>query len=295
MRSPSCAPAGATGRSSTRRRACGRFSRSRAGGRPSSTTGYCFERGIRVLSAAPAFAGAVAEMALGLALSSSRDIVVGDRAMRSRDERWLSAAGDLDTFLLSGKRVGIRRLRQHRQAPESAPRAVRLSDVRLRPLAHRRLPPGRAGRAGRARAAPRDVAGDLRARDTHHGEPGDALARPARADPSRVAARAGEPGARRRLRGSDRARACRSVPRSDRRLPARAVGAGSPDPGRTWRGALAAPGRARRGSAPRDRPARRRRSRGARPWCCRRGASRRRSRSSRSVTFGRRRSSRGRP
>ena len=68
---------------------------------------YRFERGIRVLSAAPAFAGAVAEMALGLALSSSRDIVVGDRAMRSRDERWLSAAGDLDTFLLSGKRVGF--------------------------------------------------------------------------------------------------------------------------------------------------------------------------------------------
>ncbi len=67
----------------------------------------CFERGIRVLSAAPAFAGAVAEMALGLALSSSRDIVVGDRVMRARDERWLSAAGDIDTFLLSGKRVGF--------------------------------------------------------------------------------------------------------------------------------------------------------------------------------------------
>ena len=30
----------------------------------------CFERGIRVLSAAPGFAGAVAEMALGLALAS---------------------------------------------------------------------------------------------------------------------------------------------------------------------------------------------------------------------------------
>ena len=46
-------------------------------------------------------------MALGLALASSRDIVVGDRAMRSRDERWLSSAGDLETFLLSGKRVGF--------------------------------------------------------------------------------------------------------------------------------------------------------------------------------------------
>ena len=74
---------------------------------PELDYGHCFARGIRVLSAAPAFAGAVAEMALGLALASSRDIVTGDRAMRSRDERWLSAAGDLETFLLAGKRVGF--------------------------------------------------------------------------------------------------------------------------------------------------------------------------------------------
>ncbi len=74
---------------------------------PELDYGHCFARGIRVLSAAPAFAGAVAEMALGLALASSRDIVTGDRAMRSRDERWLSSAGDLETFLLAGKRVGF--------------------------------------------------------------------------------------------------------------------------------------------------------------------------------------------
>jgi phosphoglycerate dehydrogenase-like enzyme len=74
---------------------------------PELDYGLCFERGIRVLSAAPAFAGAVAEMALGLALASSRDIVGGDHVMRSGDERWLSAADDLDTFLLSGKRVGF--------------------------------------------------------------------------------------------------------------------------------------------------------------------------------------------
>jgi phosphoglycerate dehydrogenase-like enzyme len=67
----------------------------------------CFARGIRVLSAAPGFAGAVAEMALGLALACSRDIVGGDRAMRSGEERWLSAADGLDTFLLSGTRVGL--------------------------------------------------------------------------------------------------------------------------------------------------------------------------------------------
>lgn len=74
---------------------------------PELDYGQCFARGIRVLSAAPGFAGGVAEMALGLALACSRDIAGGDRAMRSSEERWLSAAEGLDTFLLSGKRVGL--------------------------------------------------------------------------------------------------------------------------------------------------------------------------------------------
>ena len=67
----------------------------------------CFERGIRVLSAAPAFAEAVAEMALALALASSRDVASEDRTVRAGDERWLSGAGGLGTFLLSGKKVGF--------------------------------------------------------------------------------------------------------------------------------------------------------------------------------------------
>jgi phosphoglycerate dehydrogenase-like enzyme len=67
----------------------------------------CFERGIRVLSAAPAFADAVAEMALALALASSRDVVAEDQSVRATQERWLSSAGTLGTFLLSGKRVGF--------------------------------------------------------------------------------------------------------------------------------------------------------------------------------------------
>jgi phosphoglycerate dehydrogenase-like enzyme len=67
----------------------------------------CRERGIRVLSAAPAFANAVAELALGLALSCGRDIVGGDRDMRTGAERWLAAADGLDTFLLFEKRVGF--------------------------------------------------------------------------------------------------------------------------------------------------------------------------------------------
>ena len=66
----------------------------------------CFERGVRVLSAAPAFAPAVAEMALGLALASSRDIVAGDRAMRDGTERW-RREGNVDSFLLYGRSVGF--------------------------------------------------------------------------------------------------------------------------------------------------------------------------------------------
>jgi phosphoglycerate dehydrogenase-like enzyme len=67
----------------------------------------CFERGIRVLSAAPAFADGVAEMALALALASARDLVAEDRLMRGGDESWLNSARPLDTFLLTGKRVGF--------------------------------------------------------------------------------------------------------------------------------------------------------------------------------------------
>jgi phosphoglycerate dehydrogenase-like enzyme len=74
---------------------------------PELDYGLCFERGIRVLSAAPAFAGAVAEMALALALACSRDLVGGDRAMRDGGERWSNDARGLDTFLLFGKRVGF--------------------------------------------------------------------------------------------------------------------------------------------------------------------------------------------
>jgi phosphoglycerate dehydrogenase-like enzyme len=66
----------------------------------------CFERGIRVLSAAPAFADAVAEMALALALACCRDVASGDRAMREGSEAWLSE-GAADSFLLREKRVGL--------------------------------------------------------------------------------------------------------------------------------------------------------------------------------------------
>jgi phosphoglycerate dehydrogenase-like enzyme len=66
----------------------------------------CFARGIRVLTAAPAFGPQVAEMALGMALAVSREIVAGDAAMRAGNERWLHA-GNQATFLLYGKPVGF--------------------------------------------------------------------------------------------------------------------------------------------------------------------------------------------
>jgi phosphoglycerate dehydrogenase-like enzyme len=67
---------------------------------------HCFARGIRVLSAAPAFGPQVAEMALALALAASREIVAGDQAMRTGEERWLKA-GNVTTFMLYGRPIGF--------------------------------------------------------------------------------------------------------------------------------------------------------------------------------------------
>jgi phosphoglycerate dehydrogenase-like enzyme len=67
---------------------------------------HCFARGIRVLSAAPAFGPQVAKMALAMALAASREIVVGDQAMRTGEERWLKA-GNATTFMLYDQQVGF--------------------------------------------------------------------------------------------------------------------------------------------------------------------------------------------
>lgn len=66
----------------------------------------CFARGIRVLSAAPAFGPQVAEMALGMALAASREIVAGDMAMRKGEESW-GHKGNTTTFLLYDQPVGF--------------------------------------------------------------------------------------------------------------------------------------------------------------------------------------------
>lgn len=78
-----------------------------AGGFP-RTLDYadCYQRRIRVLSAAPAFARQVAEFSLGLAIASAREIALGDRLMRRGEEKYLWH-GNTDTFMLYDKPVGI--------------------------------------------------------------------------------------------------------------------------------------------------------------------------------------------
>jgi phosphoglycerate dehydrogenase-like enzyme len=67
---------------------------------------YCFERGIRVLIASPAFAVSVAEMALGLALDLARGISQNDRSMRARQETYGLISNE-GFSLFTGCRVGI--------------------------------------------------------------------------------------------------------------------------------------------------------------------------------------------
>ena len=67
---------------------------------------HCFSRNIRVLIASPAFAVAVAEMALALGLDLARDISKSDRAFRERNEEY-GFESNKDSFLFTGCRVGI--------------------------------------------------------------------------------------------------------------------------------------------------------------------------------------------
>lgn len=65
-----------------------------------------FARGVRVLGCGPAYAQAVAEYALGLALDLARGISREDRAFRAGRERYLGAGND-DAILLQGSDVGL--------------------------------------------------------------------------------------------------------------------------------------------------------------------------------------------
>ena len=66
----------------------------------------CFRRGIVVLGCGPAYATAVAEYALGLALDLARGISREDRAFRAGREAYVSASTQ-DSILLSGAAVGL--------------------------------------------------------------------------------------------------------------------------------------------------------------------------------------------
>ena len=65
-----------------------------------------FDRGIHVLACGPAYATAVAEYALGLALDLARGISREDRAFRAGRERYVSAS-TADSILLTGATVGL--------------------------------------------------------------------------------------------------------------------------------------------------------------------------------------------
>ncbi len=66
----------------------------------------CFARGIRVMSCAPAFGPAVAEMGLGLAIAAARQIVWNDAAFRIGKAKW-SHTEFGGTFTLYGKQMGF--------------------------------------------------------------------------------------------------------------------------------------------------------------------------------------------
>ena len=66
----------------------------------------CLERGIWVLTPAAAFASAVAEAALGMALDLARGITLADRAFRAGSELY-GLAGNAATFRFAGAPVGI--------------------------------------------------------------------------------------------------------------------------------------------------------------------------------------------
>ena len=88
-------------RAAARARACGRSATWRATSSPTWTTPVLRQRGIHVLGCGPAYAQAVAEHALGLALDLARGISREDRAFRSGTERYVSD-GNADAILLRG-------------------------------------------------------------------------------------------------------------------------------------------------------------------------------------------------
>ena len=95
---------------------------------------YCFSRGIRVLIASPAFAVAVAEMALAFGLDLARGVSQNDRAFREGHEEY-GFASNRDCFLFTGCRVGHHRLWGSGPGFPAAGSTIPLPGKSLRPLA----------------------------------------------------------------------------------------------------------------------------------------------------------------
>ena len=66
----------------------------------------CFRRGIQVLTIAPVFSQAVAELALGLAIDLARGITATDRAFRENREQY-GLGGNRQSFLLRGATISL--------------------------------------------------------------------------------------------------------------------------------------------------------------------------------------------
>ncbi|MEL6641995.1 MAG: NAD(P)-dependent oxidoreductase [Pseudomonadota bacterium] len=66
----------------------------------------CFENGVEVLSCAPGFRSAVAEMGLAMTMAATRGLVREHEAFRKGTERWLEDCADTD-FTLFGARIGF--------------------------------------------------------------------------------------------------------------------------------------------------------------------------------------------
>ena len=185
------------------------------------------DRGIHVLVASSAFAPAVAEAALGMAIDLARGIGAADRAMRAGTETY-GLASNAGAFLLAGAPVGIvgfgdlgRALRRL-LVPFGCP--VRVHDPWLPELVIR---------AAGAEPSGLDellasVAGRVRVRGRDERQPGLPRRARAAADPARRRAAADEPRRRRRLRRARPRRRRGADPRRRRRLPGGAAGAGPP-------------------------------------------------------------------
>jgi len=66
----------------------------------------CFARGIHVIAPSGAFAAAVAESALGMAIDLARGISAADRAFRAGTEEY-GLAANADSFMFAGAPVGL--------------------------------------------------------------------------------------------------------------------------------------------------------------------------------------------